>query len=380
MLIQCTKKLLDKLGITAEEAINQERLKKEQGENHDPLFSWHANLITIDRRKAMILVNDASKYPIVLYRPQAKDYKKLNDIIKAAIRTVLTEEGFREEIIESYMMECGTADFTRTGSKSALAAMNYVASMISYNTEYLKEDQLLQEYLSRFLGNFMVKIEGKYAYPKDYLMGLLERYAQTDDNGNKKSVLSVEMYQLLVSIILENHSIWRRVMVPANITFKQLHQAIQKVFDWLDYHAHEFEIFNGEKQVVLIAMDEEAYDLADIMQCPIIMDYNTRLNQFLPEYKEAIYHYDLGDYWEHKIEVEKVIHDYPDYIITCLGGEGERPPEDVGGEGGYEDYLEVMADENHEEHDAIALWAEDQKAKKFDLDDVNRKLKYIIKQ
>jgi hypothetical protein len=46
MLIQCTKKLLDQLSIRPEFGIEEE-----------PLFSWHANLVTMSR-KAVVLVNE----------------------------------------------------------------------------------------------------------------------------------------------------------------------------------------------------------------------------------------------------------------------------------------------------------------------------------
>ena len=50
MIINCTKKLQDELGI-----------KPEKAEVFDSLYSWHANIIKINRRKTMVLVNDASK-------------------------------------------------------------------------------------------------------------------------------------------------------------------------------------------------------------------------------------------------------------------------------------------------------------------------------
>ena len=37
-------------------------------------------------------------------------------------------------------------------------------------------------------------------------------------------------------------TIWRRFAVPENITLGRLHQVIQIVMGWSDYHLHEFEI------------------------------------------------------------------------------------------------------------------------------------------
>jgi len=54
MLIRCTKKLLDELKIKPNLELEEE-----------PLFSWHANLLNINHRKTVVLVNDSNRYIIV---------------------------------------------------------------------------------------------------------------------------------------------------------------------------------------------------------------------------------------------------------------------------------------------------------------------------
>ena len=66
MLINCTKKLQDELMI-----------KPEKEEVFDSLYSWHANIIKINRRKTMVLVNDASGYVVILRYLKAKDFKSM---------------------------------------------------------------------------------------------------------------------------------------------------------------------------------------------------------------------------------------------------------------------------------------------------------------
>ena len=55
MQICCTKKLLDYIGVAPDcvEAV-------------DSFYSWHANLLTIYRRKALLIVNDKTRYAILL--------------------------------------------------------------------------------------------------------------------------------------------------------------------------------------------------------------------------------------------------------------------------------------------------------------------------
>ena len=40
-----------------------------------------------------------------------------------------------------------------------------------------------------------------------------------------------------------------------------------------------------------------------------------------------------------------------------LGGEGTRPPEDVGGVTSYREFLEAIEDPEHDDHDRYLRWA-----------------------
>ena len=61
------------------------------------------------------------------------------------------------------------------------------------------------------------------------------------------------------------------------------------------------------------------------------------------------YNYDFGDNWQHYIEVVNVLSNFEYPYPICIGGEGNTPPEDVGGEYGYEEFLAILADPGHPE-------------------------------
>lgn len=88
---------------------------------------------------------------------------------------------------------------------------------------------------------------------------------------------------------------------------------------------------------------------------------------------------EIVENWQHYIEVEKIIEDYPQNYPVCLAWEGNVPQEDVGGEGGYEEFLEAFNDPNHEEHENMVSWAKMQWYRDFDVDLANRRLKYMLK-
>ena len=81
------------------------------------------------------------------------------------------------------------------------------------------------------------------------------------------------------------------------------------------------------------------------------------MNSVAEQRSSFIYVYDFGDYWRHRIVVEKV------FTATrggrdpaCVGGRRACPPEDCGGTWGYAEFLEAIRDPDHEEHESMLEW------------------------
>ena len=58
----------------------------------------------------------------------------------------------------------------------------------------------------------------------------------------KKSVVPPEIYQLKVTLLGTSPPVWRRLLVPADLTLAQLHDVLQAAMGWEDGHMHEFSI------------------------------------------------------------------------------------------------------------------------------------------
>lgn len=86
-----------------------------------------------------------------------------------------------------------------------------------------------------------------------------------------------------------------------------------------------------------------------------------------------IYTYDFGDNWEHEVLLEK-IHPFEHGMALpiCIKGKRACPPEDIGGAGGYAQFLDAVSDPAHPEHDEMLDWGGgDFDAEHFNLDEVN---------
>ena len=66
----------------------------------------------------------------------------------------------------------------------------------------------------------------------------------------------------------------------------------------------------------------------------------------------------------------------PDGLVVPYSAGRACPPEDVGGVGGYENFLEALRDPEHEEHDQIVTWVGGVfDPEGFDVNSVNRSLR-----
>jgi len=188
-------------------------------------------------------------------------------------------------------------------------------------------------------------------------------------------------YKIKVTIMNTEPPVWRRLRIPGSITFSQLHRIIQVAFGWLDYHLFRFEF----EDAIVVEGDPD-FPVSEIYPGKRFFEPDeTLVNELLSEGGNCIYIYDFGDHWQHKIVIEKSLKESKrNAVPLCLGGAMHRPPEDVGGIGGYGHFLEVISDRNDPERQEFLAWAEkDTKGRLFDpeyfwANEVNEKLRYVL--
>jgi hypothetical protein len=166
---------------------------------------------------------------------------------------------------------------------------------------------------------------------------------------------AAKVYQFKISLKGIKPPIWRRIQVPEDYSFWDLHVAIQNAMGWIGYHLHLFEIFNPRtfRLDQIGILDDTGFDAT-----PIIPETKAKIARYFSlRNNSATYEYDFGDGWEHKIFLEKIVpaDPYIKYPI-CIAGRRACPPEDCGGVWGYEELLEIINDPNHEEYEERMEW------------------------
>lgn len=151
-----------------------------------------------------------------------------------------------------------------------------------------------------------------------------------DKNDKKTGIVTV--YQLKVTLRHVSPMIWRRLLVTSDTTIAQMHGILQTVMGWEDLHLHQFRIHGRTYGIYReggISFRDDPYQVK-------LRDFKLRKGE------RFVYEYDFGDFWQHDLRLEQVLpleagKKYP----TCIDGEGDCPPEDCGGPGGF---MEQMAE------------------------------------
>lgn len=167
--------------------------------------------------------------------------------------------------------------------------------------------------------------------------------------------------------------IWRRLLVPAECDFAELHEILQVSMGWENDHLHSFDV-EGITFREVLGHDTEFF----------IDEVGSSLGAVARKGRKFTYTYDFGDGWVHDIRVERVVNSEDAggvRSIQCLAGARACPPEDCGGPPGYEELLSLLADPRHAEYRERKDWVgRGFDAEAFDVTKVNKKLAALAKR
>jgi hypothetical protein len=178
----------------------------------------------------------------------------------------------------------------------------------------------------------------------------------------------VEIYQLKVMLQAIHPPIWRRILVQGDVTLPWLHGVLQIVMGWTNSHLHGFKLgglFFSEPDP-----DNNWTNVFDERQ--------VRLSQMAPDVgSRFVYEYDFGDTWDHELVVEKIFLPQENVEVPfCIDGERACPPEDVGGVGGYTEFLSALSHPMRPDHSEWIKWI----GAKFDPEEFDLKRKNDLLQ
>lgn len=191
----------------------------------------------------------------------------------------------------------------------------------------------------------------------------------------KQTPVIPQVFQLKITVRGLRPPIWRRLLVSSDTDLGKLHQILQVLMGWADYHLHQFTAAGREYSLPMFqlgATDERRVKLGHLITGP----------NFGMEYE-----YDFGDSWEIAIVVEKILpFDDKEPLPRVIAGKRAGPLEDSGGPWGYADLVRILKDPSDPEYAERMEWIFGEEwqeegavfdAEKFDMESLNKELSQL---
>lgn len=358
MYLECTKKLLDYLGVKPDKACSQDA--------SDPLYTWTANLLTINRRKVIVVVHAASRCRFVLYGITAKSIPKLPELIFKGIRVLLQSEYVSPEIIEKYLEGCGkSVVYTANSSRKIVTICNRACARLDLFTNLFVSGDMFQKQLLPWINcEFITNNPNNYAHK--ILIELLK-------NAYGENILTCHAAELTVTLHL-NSPCERALILPSDLNLYQLHRVLQGSFEWHNYHLHQFILETDSRGMpskiaappVPAEFDEEGMVCLNSTEVTIKDAFST--------HSELYYEYDFGDGWIHTIQLNRFIEHCDVPYPHCIAAIGDAPMEDCGGPYGFEDTMTILQQPDHPDHEDVCRWVRGTLWEPLDIDKINRRI------
>jgi hypothetical protein len=300
----------------------------------------------------LVLVNNATRFAVALYQVKRKDLKNVAEMMRASISNTLLAMSLNPELVEEYMRLAGNVEFARNHNRQAAAWVTKAGleCALHVGREYNDIAKMFSDTIGASTNHYYVSDS---LHNVDFRPDQAMIKALAELTG--KRPYKYRAFELLVTLDLEIYQAMRRIIVPADLKFARLHKVLQSAYGWKNCHLYDFTFFGNDKHKPVARMVPFEDDLG-FDEDAILMAGHT-LSEFLPEHQHMRYTYDLGDNWEHEIQLVRMIEDYDRESPYLLEAKGQTPPEDVGGVGGFIDFREIMLNPGRPEYKAMREWA-----------------------
>jgi len=283
MILHLTKKLADKLKLSPE--------PKPEGNG---FLSWRANYVQEYGKRFVVFMNDASRFTIVINEAKVAKLKKLPELFIRTLRETMLAIDINPEVADCYIAELGEITYAKNTDRKKTAQLNK-------NTEsawWALRDFTDDKELSVCANNAFYNSSGtdEFLIPKEKMLELLGKYGLP--------VRKFRAFDLNVRLDLDGRDAVRKLRVPANMTFEQLHKLLQITFNWKNYHLYSFGMFREwsdnyyERPDIELVVESDQYDAYETNPEAKPMT-GLKLSDYVPEYTKILYTYDYGDDWHH---------------------------------------------------------------------------------
>ena len=184
--IHATKKLLAKMPAQMKPGV-EDILAATQNK----LGSWHANLLTIQRRNCLLFVHDQTRFPVFIPALTKPDFAKIDRFFDDALMNTLLKCGATQEQLDTAAALLQPLAFVGGTDRSVLGTLNQLGQDIDHilYVDSLNVAELAGYAVSAWLADRPCNVKGQKdcIWPRDAFLELLDRLSdEVDLNTNQK--------------------------------------------------------------------------------------------------------------------------------------------------------------------------------------------------
>ncbi len=184
--IHATKKLHTKLPLNDQGLIVSKDTDSQPESNRitiNPLSGWHANLITLQRRNCILLVHDATRFPLFMKGLVKADFARFNWLFEDTLMNTLLKVNASQQQLDAAAELLAPCQFDTDCNRSVQGTMNQMKGDLEYRLWY--DNAKLEDYSSYRTGAWRadrpctVKGIKDCIWPIKAMLELLSRFPTT---------------------------------------------------------------------------------------------------------------------------------------------------------------------------------------------------------
>ena len=164
-VVRCTSKLLKELRIKPTAQIP---------ETIEPIREWHANIVTIQRRKCILITHTLSLYSFVIYGVKRKELDNFDDVFRLNLSLNLAADQIDNASLFDFENPNIDVVYAKTNNRSVLGSMNDLVYHIDYRVwDWEGPGEINSVFISQHLNGIPMGAI-KYGFPDRQLKSLLQ--------------------------------------------------------------------------------------------------------------------------------------------------------------------------------------------------------------
>jgi len=183
--IHATKKLLSTLPVDEQGRLPVAHRFDNQQDTDKPRSSgsWHANLLTIQRRNCLLFIHDETRFPVFMPALTKPDLANLNFLFEDALMNTLIKCGANHQHMTHASMTLQSMQFDTVCNRSVQGTLSRMGKMAErlIDSDGLKVGEISGYHVSAWLADFPCTMKGQKdcIWPKSTFLALLDGLADS---------------------------------------------------------------------------------------------------------------------------------------------------------------------------------------------------------